>query len=1163
LDDTTEHISNGSTESPSDGHDQEALCRSEARYRALVEISNRAVWSWSADGVNLDFQNTMRWWEDVTGQTIAEQHRTDTAWLDMVHPDDRAIAGKAWDSARATGIAYDVEYRVRAKECGWRIIRARGVPVIGPNGNLLEWVGTLDDVTEHRLADASRREGEERLRLALEASGTGVWEWDIVTGRITWSDQVHAFYGIEPGEFDGTLETFTRHLHPEDAERARESIRASVEDDVPYRIEYRIVPKGGGVRWISTSGRVIRDASGKPLRMTGATSDVTERKLAEEARRESEVRFRALFEQAPFSVQLFAPDGRTLGVNRAWEKLWGLRFDQLADYNLLTDPQLEAKGIAAYLRRAVAGEAVTIPAIQYDPEESIPGRTSYSDSHRWVSAVAYPLMNPAGIVSEVVLVHEDITAKTHAEVERAHLTETLSLALVAAELGTWDWDPVTDQITLSDRAAEIYGLPFGQRYTREWMRGLIRPDHRAQVREAARRAVSERVEYDQEYLLERGVWVAARGHGSYDAAGNLTRMLGVVQDVTARKTAEAELRQSEERHRALATATADVVYRMSADWEVMQPLDGRGLVDSNDEPIRGWMQKNLPAFEHSRTWVAIHKAIETKSTFELEHQVNRRDATLGWIFSRAVPILDTAGEITEWFGAARDITERKEAEERLRRSHDTFLNLIQNNPFGVYLVDADFRLARVSLGAQKVFAQVRPLLGRDFTEVLQTIWSEPAATEFVNRFRHTLTTGEPYVSVDTTAQRADVDGVESYDWRIERVPLPDGQHGVVCYFYDMTERRRIEDALKDADRKKDDFIALLAHELRNPLAPIRNGLQVLRLGSENLDALARARDMMDRQLTHMVRLIDDLLDISRINRGKMELRRGRVELADVVGSAVETARPALDAAGHELMVTLPATPVALDADLTRLSQVFSNLLTNSAKYTPEGGRVWLSAERTHGRVLVRVQDTGIGIPANSLPTIFDMFSQVDRSIERSSGGLGIGLALVKGLVEMHGGTVTAASDGESLGTTFTVMLPEAGRVDATASVVSDAETCGPARRILVVDDNRDGAESMGDMLTLLGHEVRTAHDGIEAVELAEEFRPAIILMDVGMPRMNGLEASRRIREQSWGRDIVIVALTGWGHESDRERSHEAGCNSHLVKPVDFADLQRVLAEMAR
>jgi CheY-like chemotaxis protein/two-component sensor histidine kinase len=323
--------------------------------------------------------------------------------------------------------------------------------------------------------------------------------------------------------------------------------------------------------------------------------------------------------------------------------------------------------------------------------------------------------------------------------------------------------------------------------------------------------------------------------------------------------------------------------------------------------------------------------------------------------------------------------------------------------------------------------------------------------------------------------------------------------------------------------------------------------------------------MMDRQLSHMVRLVDDLLDVSRITRNKMELRRSRVLLADVIDSAVESVRPALEAAGHGLTVSLPPEPILLEADLTRLAQVLANLLHNSTKYTPRGGHIRLGADRDGEHVLVTVRDSGIGIPAAALPSIFDMFSQVDRSIERRAGGLGIGLALVKGLVEMHGGTVEAASPGPGLGSSFTVRLPALPERTAAAGEPAeqregDAE---PKQRILVVDDNQDAAASMALMLEFLGNETRSAHDGVEAVEMAEQFRPHVVLMDIGMPRLNGYEATRRIRERLWGRGIAIVALSGWGQETDRLKSSQAGCNGHLVKPIDLSELQKLLAELRK
>jgi signal transduction histidine kinase/ActR/RegA family two-component response regulator len=382
---------------------------------------------------------------------------------------------------------------------------------------------------------------------------------------------------------------------------------------------------------------------------------------------------------------------------------------------------------------------------------------------------------------------------------------------------------------------------------------------------------------------------------------------------------------------------------------------------------------------------------------------------------------------------------------------------------------------------------------------------------------------------------------------------------------DITDRKQAEESLRQADRRKDEFIALLAHELRNPLATLRNALEVTRLTSDR-NAVPPTLDIMERQLVHMVRLIDDLLDISRLNRNKLELRRARVRLDEMLMSAVETVRPLIDEAGQELILSFPPEKLYVHADLTRLVQVFGNLLSNSAKYTPRGGRIWLTADTRGPDIIVWVRDNGIGIPLEALPRIFEMFSQVGRSIERSTGGLGIGLALVKGLVEMHGGTVTAQSEGLEKGSTFTVRLPAAEshvehEIPESPHIWPMAR--GPQRRILVVDDNRDSAASMALMLKLKGNDVQTAHDGVEAIEAAQAFRPQVILMDVGMSRLNGYEATRQIRQLPWGKAMTIIALTGWGQERDKEQAREAGCDGHLLKPVKLPDLERMLDELTK
>jgi CheY-like chemotaxis protein/two-component sensor histidine kinase len=326
-----------------------------------------------------------------------------------------------------------------------------------------------------------------------------------------------------------------------------------------------------------------------------------------------------------------------------------------------------------------------------------------------------------------------------------------------------------------------------------------------------------------------------------------------------------------------------------------------------------------------------------------------------------------------------------------------------------------------------------------------------------------------------------------------------------------------------------------------------------------------ARSMMERQLTHMVRLVDDLLDVSRITRNNLELRKERVALATVIHTAVETSRPMIEEFGHTFSVTLTPSPVYLDADPVRLAQVFSNLLTNAAKYTEPGGRITLTAETQGSEAVVRVKDNGLGIPVEAQPRIFEMFSQVDRNMERAQGGLGIGLTLVRRLAEMHGGSVEVKSDGPGRGSEFIVRIPVLREIRQGSTNRADGPgtVAGAKRRILVVDDNRDAAESLGMMLKLMGNEIRTAADGLAAVEVAEAYRPEMILMDIGLPKLNGYDACRRIREQSWSHGIVIVALTGWGQDEDRRRSQEAGFDHHLVKPVEIESLTKLLAQVKR
>ncbi|HEY4590978.1 MAG TPA: ATP-binding protein [Thermoanaerobaculia bacterium] len=386
-------------------------------------------------------------------------------------------------------------------------------------------------------------------------------------------------------------------------------------------------------------------------------------------------------------------------------------------------------------------------------------------------------------------------------------------------------------------------------------------------------------------------------------------------------------------------------------------------------------------------------------------------------------------------------------------------------------------------------------------------------------------------------------------------------HGFAKITRDLTERKRIE-ALEEADLRRSELLAMLSHELRNPLAPIKNALAVMRLSGVSEPSLDWARNVVERQVSHLTRLVDDLLDVSRIAVGKITLQRKPLEVSQVVTSAVESSRPLIDSRGHQLTVVVPPEPLPIEGDLTRLSQTLTNLLNNAAKYTPPGGEIWLTVEREEGMAVIHVRDTGVGMPADLLPKVFELFTQGERALDRAEGGLGIGLTLAQRLVKLHGGSIEALSEGPDQGSEFVVRLPLAA-VPAASSFSAGRRPAasGPAgsRRVLVVDDNQDAAESLETLLVLWGHQARSAQDGPSALALVAEFQPEIILLDIGLPGMDGYEVARQIRALPAGRCALIVAVTGYGRSSDRLQSQEAGFDLHLVKPVQPEVLQELIA----
>jgi two-component system CheB/CheR fusion protein len=586
-----------------------------------------------------------------------------------------------------------------------------------------------------------------------------------------------------------------------------------------------------------------------------------------------------------------------------------------------------------------------------------------------------------------------------------------------------------------------------------------------------------------------------------------------------------------------------------------------------DEAVSGstaqWWRARLHPDDRTRVVESIEAATATaqRSRWHAEYRFLRADGRYADIVDRGFIMRDAKGTALRMVGAMLDVTRAKRAEKALRDSEARYRTLIELSPQLLWIARSDGGFTFCN----QHWVQYTGLSTAQSSERGWIVAVDPAHRGRVLRAWLLATAAGAALEMEIPFRRA-ADGESR--WHLARAqPVRDSSGSIMHWMgiaLDIHDRRQAAAALEDADRRKDEFLATLAHELRNPLAPLRNALYLLQLQEHGLDAQA-IHDIMDRQVRQMVRLVDDLLDVSRVTRGKIGLQRRIVDAASVVAAAVEASRPLLDAGRHTLAVTLPEEPVQLNADPTRLAQVFTNLLNNAAKFTASGGHVSLSAERRGDELLITVGDTGIGIPANLLSEVFEMFRQAEHPPEHARGGLGIGLTLVKRLVQMHGGSVEAYSEGVGRGSRFVVRLPltEAPSAGGPAAVAAQRGPSAAAavRHILIVDDNVDAAQSLALLLRRLGHDVRIAHDGESGLSAALMHRPQLVFLDIGLPRLDGYEVAQRLRARFGSRQMRLVAMTGYGHAHDRLRSSAAGFDEHLVKPVEWSAIETTLAAL--
>ena len=655
--------------------------------------------------------------------------------------------------------------------------------------------------------------------------------------------------------------------------------------------------------------------------------------------------------------------------------------------------------------------------------------------------------------------------------------------------------------------------------------------------------------------------------------GDVIRILSVSRDITEARYATEKMRISEERFRSLVTATAAIVWGASGSGNF--DFEQRGWStftgqDSTSMQGLAWLDAVHPD-DRDKTAASWHQATMAGTLYEIEHRVRRADGEYRHMSARAVPIKGSDNSITEWIGVHTDIHDRKTAEAVLRDNEERVRLATESAELGLWVWhpetdeviwenDRPYEIFGMSPGTAPINA----------SHFLKNFIHPDHVTEFGHAAA---------LTIETSARLHFQGRIKRMDGKIRWVEffgnLQAHREGdplrIIGTVADITinkereeELRRLAANLSEADRRKTEFLAVLAHELRNPLAPIRHGLQLLSTHADNFQTLNKVRDMMDRQVNQMVRLVDDLLDVARITSGKVELRKQRSEIGDVIKVAVETSMPLVEASNHSLSISVPEESMPVYVDPERISQVISNLLNNAAKYTPPGGTIILNVSHEDSEVVVSVTDNGIGIAPDSIGNVFELFRQVEHDLERSPGGLGIGLSLVRQLVNLHGGTVSAESAGEGAGCTFTIRL---AMIDVPSSAVTiqtpEQHIPGAAKNlhILIADDNIDAAEILSMLLQTWGHHIDIANNGHMAFNMARDLQPDVVFLDIGMPGMNGYEVAKSLRKIPQLNSATLVALTGWGSEQDLARSKDAGFNHHLIKPVDMAIIESLLANI--
>ncbi|MBK1716367.1 PAS domain-containing protein [Thiocystis violacea] len=1147
------------------------LARDAAYFAQILEASALGLWEY--DHVTGD----SRWSPQMAallGRSQEEGLASPEGWLGLVHPEDRSELRARLDT---TALApdnplFEAQFRMSHQDGRWRWMQARGrvIERDPTSGQARRSAGTCRDISDWKTTELDLANRDQHLRLILDTITAVFWMADPTTRRMRYVSPAYERIWQRPvAELYANPESFLEAVHPEDRDRIQAELGRRL-DGQPLDHEYRILRADGSVRWIWNRGFPVSDAEGRLTHYVGLARDISARKEAEHEIRRLNTELAGRANHCATELEAsearfrYAVEASSVGL---WN--WDLRRDTIAvsaahAARLAMPPEGRPLRWEDLLcpedRKSVIAAAKQ--QLQRDGRCEQELRLCFRDGgKRWVlSRGQVNEWGPDGEPLRAIGTHTDIDARRSAEARNRKLATILEAS--SDLIATATPEGQVDYINQAGRT--LLGL--------EPLQSLEPSRVEDYHPEDTRRRLSEE---SLPMALAQGQWLGdsalLRRDGSEalvsqlilaprdPVTGQVEFLATICHDLSERHAAEERLRQlQEELELILDNVPALIFYKDTANHilrvnaAVARSLglpkaliEGRHSSECYPQDAERYYQDDL----------AVIRAGEPRLGIEEPYRLPSGERR--WIRTDKVPLKDASGQVTRILVMSSDISAHKEAEKALRLSQNDLNRAQAVARVGSWRLDLHSNRLTWSAEAHRIFG-----ISEDVPVTYETFMGvvHPEDRDLVDRSWRASLLGEPY----DIEHRLIVDG--QLKWVREKAELEYDEEGVLLGGFgttqEITERKAVEQTLRDADRHKDEFLAILGHELLTPLAPIRSAADILRLAGGDETTRERARAVIERQVDHLKRLVDDLLDLSRISKGTIPLRPERLAVAEVVERAVETSRPLIDARRHELSLRLPPDALYVTGDPIRLAQVVSNLLNNAAKYTEPGGQIQLTVAREENEAVISVKDSGKGLPAELLEHIFTMFVRGQHTRDNADSGLGIGLSLSRQLVDLHGGTITARSAGDEQGSEFIVRLPlSPPPVAAPAPLTAQKPGSASRHRILVADDDRDIADSLSLLLDLLGQEVRIAHDGLEAVELAAAFQPDLILLDLGMPRLDGYDACRRLRQVLRERDTTIVALTGLGQARHKAATSAAGFDQHLVKPISLPQLQSLLAAL--